>query len=81
MSSWHHPPATICACASSPLLSPDRSSLPLPFLPPLCVIILQWNDGEAQVVMQHVQRLMAAGIKASDIGVITPYSAQVGHTG
>ncbi|KAL4856486.1 DNA-binding protein SMUBP-2 [Chlorella vulgaris] len=37
----------------------------------------KWNDGEAQVVMQHVQRLMAAGFKASDIGVITPYSAQV----
>lgn len=36
------------------------------------------NEGEARAAMQHVRRLMAAGIKAEDIGVITPYSAQVG---
>jgi DNA polymerase alpha-associated DNA helicase A len=39
---------------------------------------VQWNDGEAKVVMEHVQRLMAAGVPASSIGVITPYNAQVG---
>ena len=38
----------------------------------------QWNEGEAKVVMEHVQRLMAAGISPSDIGIITPYNAQVG---
>lgn len=41
----------------------------------------QWNDGEARVVMEHVRRLMAAGVPASDIGIITPYNAQVGHCG
>lgn len=39
----------------------------------------QWNDGEAMAVMEHVRRLMAAGIQARDIGVITPYNAQVGR--
>ncbi|PRW39069.1 DNA-binding SMUBP-2 isoform B [Chlorella sorokiniana] len=37
----------------------------------------KWNDGEAKVVMEHVQRLMAAGISPADIGIITPYNAQV----
>ncbi|KAL4427329.1 hypothetical protein ABPG77_003238 [Micractinium sp. CCAP 211/92] len=37
----------------------------------------KWNDGEARVVMEHVRRLMAAGVPASDIGIITPYNAQV----
>ena len=37
--------------------------------------------GEAQVVMEHVRRLMAAGVAAADIGVITPYNAQVGGVG
>lgn len=32
---------------------------------------------EAEVAMAHVRRLLAAGISAKDIGVITPYSAQV----
>jgi hypothetical protein len=32
-----------------------------------------------QVVMAHVQRLLAAGIPAAAIGVITPYNAQVGR--
>lgn len=37
---------------------------------------VQWNDGEAKVVMAHVARLVAAGIPAQSIGVITPYNAQ-----
>ncbi|KAL4440242.1 hypothetical protein ABPG75_003243 [Micractinium tetrahymenae] len=37
----------------------------------------KWNDGEARVVMEHVRRLMAAGVAAADIGIITPYNAQV----
>ena len=28
--------------------------------------------------MEHVRRLMAAGVAPSDIGIITPYNAQVG---
>jgi ATP-dependent RNA/DNA helicase IGHMBP2 len=35
------------------------------------------NDGEARVAMAHALRLVAAGLPASAIGVITPYSAQV----
>ena len=37
------------------------------------------NEGEAGVVMAHVARLIAAGVRPQDIGVITPYSAQVGR--
>lgn len=36
------------------------------------------NKGEASVAMAHVRRLLATGIKPSEIGVITPYAAQVG---
>ena len=35
------------------------------------------NPGEAAVAMKHVNRLLDAGLQASQIGVITPYSAQV----
>lgn len=35
------------------------------------------NQGEARAAMEHVRRLMAAGIAPKDIGVITPYRAQV----
>lgn len=35
------------------------------------------NEGEARVVMAHVSRLLEAGVAAADVGVITPYSAQV----
>ena len=35
------------------------------------------NPREAAVAMAHVQRLLAAGAKGSDIGVVAPYSAQV----
>ncbi len=36
------------------------------------------NRGEAEVAIAHVQRLLDSGMKASEIGVITPYAAQVG---
>ena len=35
------------------------------------------NPLEAALVVRKVTALLAAGVKASDIGVITPYSAQV----
>lgn len=35
------------------------------------------NPGEAGVVVRHVENLMAAGVPAAAIGVITPYNAQV----
>lgn len=35
------------------------------------------NQGEAQAAMAHVQRLLAAGLAPADVGIITPYSAQV----
>ncbi len=34
------------------------------------------NPGEADVVVKHVQELLAAGVAASEIAVITPYAAQ-----
>lgn len=35
------------------------------------------NRGEALLVRQYVERMLAAGVAAVDVGVITPYSAQV----
>jgi ATP-dependent RNA/DNA helicase IGHMBP2 len=35
------------------------------------------NPGEADVAVAHVRRLLAAGLVATQIGVISPYSAQV----
>ena len=37
------------------------------------------NDMEAALVRAHVQKLVAAGVRAEDIAVITPYNAQVIH--
>ncbi|XP_039066578.1 DNA-binding protein SMUBP-2-like isoform X2 [Hibiscus syriacus] len=35
------------------------------------------NEGEAEVSISHAKRLVQAGVLASDIGIITPYAAQV----
>ena len=35
------------------------------------------NEGEARVALAHAARLVAAGIPAAAIGIISPYSAQV----
>ncbi|KXZ43249.1 hypothetical protein GPECTOR_96g715 [Gonium pectorale] len=35
------------------------------------------NPGEAKAVMAHVQRLVARGVTPNNIGIITPYNAQV----
>ncbi|MFQ6631822.1 hypothetical protein Gotur_009137 [Gossypium turneri] len=35
------------------------------------------NEGEAEVAISHAKRLIHAGVHASDIGIITPYAAQV----
>lgn len=35
------------------------------------------NEGEAEVAIAHAKRLVSSGVSASDIGVITPYAAQV----
>ncbi|KAJ7976814.1 DNA-binding protein SMUBP-2 [Quillaja saponaria] len=35
------------------------------------------NEGEAEVAMAHAKRLVQSGVHASDIGIITPYAAQV----
>jgi ATP-dependent RNA/DNA helicase IGHMBP2 len=37
----------------------------------------KWNEGEAKVVTALVLRLIEAGLTASDIGIISPYNAQV----
>ena len=36
------------------------------------------NHGEARVVEEYMRRLLDAGIRQQDIGILTPYSAQVG---
>lgn len=38
----------------------------------------KYNEHEAELVVQHTQRLMEAGVAGEFIGIITPYSAQVG---
>ncbi|KVI04617.1 hypothetical protein Ccrd_017065 [Cynara cardunculus var. scolymus] len=35
------------------------------------------NEGEAEIAIAHAKRLIQSGVHASDIGIITPYSAQV----
>ncbi|CAN1842998.1 DNA-binding protein SMUBP-2 [Linum perenne] len=35
------------------------------------------NEGEAKVAIAHAKRLVLSGVQASDIGIITPYAAQV----
>jgi len=35
------------------------------------------NEGEARLVCRHVEELISAGVKPSDIAVITPYNLQV----
>ncbi|CAH1416706.1 unnamed protein product [Lactuca virosa] len=35
------------------------------------------NEGEAEIAIAHARRLIQSGVRASDIGIITPYSAQV----
>lgn len=37
----------------------------------------KYNDFEAQIIGAHVALLLTAGVAAEDIGIITPYSAQV----
>jgi len=35
------------------------------------------NEGEADIVVSHVQSLISLGLRAEDIAVITPYNGQV----
>lgn len=35
------------------------------------------NEGEAAVTIAHAKQLIESGVQASDIGIITPYAAQV----
>ncbi|KAM0016857.1 putative hydrolase [Helianthus debilis subsp. tardiflorus] len=35
------------------------------------------NEGEADIAIAHAKRLIQSGVRASDIGIITPYAAQV----
>ena len=37
------------------------------------------NAGEAGLALAHVRKLVAAGLKPQDMGIISPYSAQVGR--
>lgn len=36
------------------------------------------NEGEAKVALAHAKRLVEGGVRSVDIGIITPYAAQVG---
>ena len=35
------------------------------------------NQAEATIALKHVAKLVKSGVRVQDIGVITPYSAQV----
>ena len=35
------------------------------------------NEGEAEAVLGHIRDLLGVGVRQSEVGVITPYSAQV----
>ena len=35
------------------------------------------NEGEAEVAMAHAKRLIQSGVQPCEIGIITPYAAQV----
>ncbi|KAI8802126.1 DNA helicase [Cladochytrium replicatum] len=37
----------------------------------------KYNEGEAELVVQYVEKLTSAGVNPSDIGIISPYNAQV----
>ena len=37
----------------------------------------RYNDGEAQIVSQHIHTLLAMGLKQEEIAVISPYNGQV----
>ncbi|EFJ16961.1 hypothetical protein SELMODRAFT_27603, partial [Selaginella moellendorffii] len=36
-----------------------------------------FNEGEARIAIAHAQKLVESGVKAIDIGIVTPYAAQV----
>ncbi|CAD5221085.1 unnamed protein product [Bursaphelenchus okinawaensis] len=36
-----------------------------------------FNQGEAFLILEHVKKLVEAGVKQTDIGIITPYAGQV----
>ncbi|EFJ04748.1 hypothetical protein SELMODRAFT_138332 [Selaginella moellendorffii] len=36
-----------------------------------------FNKGEACIAIAHAQKLVESGVKAIDIGIVTPYAAQV----
>ncbi|RUS13904.1 AAA domain-containing protein, partial [Endogone sp. FLAS-F59071] len=38
----------------------------------------KWNEGEVEIVVKHIEALVEAGVREGDVGVITPYAAQVG---
>ena len=37
----------------------------------------KWNEGECEIVKKVVEELLSKGLSSGDIGVITPYNAQV----
>ena len=39
----------------------------------------KFNEGEAKLAVEHLERLLLSGIKSCDIAIITPYNAQVSH--
>ncbi|KAG4963154.1 hypothetical protein JHK85_040596 [Glycine max] len=36
-----------------------------------------FNEGETEVTMAHAKKLVQSGVLPSDIGIITPYAAQI----
>ncbi|WAR00145.1 SMBP2-like protein [Mya arenaria] len=61
---------------SSPLLFIDTAGCDLPELD-LPEEISKGNEGEADIVKLHVEKLIESGLKQEDIAVIAPYNLQV----
>jgi hypothetical protein len=57
---------------ATPLLIINTSGLELNEAGPWSKV----NRGEAELVLQHCKKLLEAGVKPDDIGIISPYKAQ-----
>ncbi|KAL1524177.1 hypothetical protein AB1Y20_019086 [Prymnesium parvum] len=63
-----------CDCAED---APPESEGSTPNDPKFVEAVSKSNKAEAELVVEHVRKLLSAGVRHHEIGVITPYNAQV----